>query len=475
VLKISLRRAVRILATAALLTAAGCATASAARDSTPAAPVSRITAVSVEEGGGSILLIREAGGVCSLERLDPESGSSAPLVRLASCADRIERNREGDLLLRGGSGVIWLDHETLQAVPWEGESNARPGLRLYDALGKDTFAWERTEGWAWRRGGELEIIEGDRPLAVTLLSDGETALVVAPTSDGRVTLTRRTSVDGSEILLGSFDDVPSFDIDRSEEELVISVVRDGSRDIAIANARRERMNWVPADRGDEVMPLWAPRGYKVSFVIRNASGDLLRSVHVPTAAMTLVDFPHSTVRGIDWFPDGDRLVVAVSGPLASDHLLEAHYDHGIRRELLAPEYRFAREVDRMSGTPPGSLMVLPGRVGYGDRHPVVIWTRPGSSSGMPFESALVPLLATEEMAVVLVNGSGRDLDPSFWNELAATEWVEPSLVWLIETVGDPGESIPDGVRVIPLRSGGFSAEEAVEEILAHPELSKLRN
>jgi hypothetical protein len=77
--------------------------------------------------------------------------------------------------------------------------------------------------------------------------------------------------------------------------------------------------------------------------------------------------------------------------------------------------------------------------------------------------------------VVLVNGSGRELDPSFWNELAGTEWVEPSLVWLVETVGDPGESIPDGVRVIPLRNGGFSAEAAAEEILAHLELSKLRN
>jgi hypothetical protein len=186
------------------------------------------------------------------------------------------------------------------------------------------------------------------------------------------------------------------------------------------------------------------------------------------------------VRALDWFPDGDRLVVSVSSILESDHLLEVHYERGLLRELLEPEYRIERELDRMSGTPPGTLMVLPGRIGYGDRHPLVIWTRPGSSRGMAFDSVLVPLLERDDLALLLVNGGGGELDRSFWDELATIEWVDPSMVWLVETSEGPEEATPESVRVISLwGSGGLSGPETVEAIMARlssrPERPARRN
>jgi hypothetical protein len=452
---------------AALLAFAGCAATGGVPD--PAGGVasgSRITAVHVEPGGDSVLFAREVANECRVERLDLEGGSSTSLFPIGACPDRIGRTAEGHLLLRTSAGMIWLDNQSFLPVPWW-EEIAGEGGRLYDVLERHTFAWELANGWAWRRGSETVVIDGERPLGVTLLSEGESALVVGPSAGGRVSLKRTSWPDGGEVLLGNFEDTPAFDLDRDEEELAISVRREGSRSIAIANARKERMNWVPADPGDEVMPRWAPRGYKVSYVIRHASGDLLRTVHVPTSAMTLVDFPHASVRALDWFHDGDRLVVSVSSILESDHLLEVHYEQGVRRELFEPEYRFERELDRISGTPPGTMMVLPRRVAYDGRHPLVIWTRPGSSSGMPFDSVLVPLLQRDDLALLLANGGGGELDRSFWDELARTEWIDPSMVWLVETSEVPAEATPESVRVIPLwGSGGLSGSDAVREIVA---------
>jgi len=110
-------------------------------------------------------------------------------------------------------------------------------------------------------------------------------------------------------LTPDFPAIDSFSVSAERGEVVFSAKRKDSFDIGLVSTDGSPIHWVPEDPADEVAVQWAPRGNKISFVVRGRTGDLVRTVHVPTSAALTVDFPYATVRSLTWEPAAERFAV----------------------------------------------------------------------------------------------------------------------------------------------------------------------
>lgn len=174
-------------------------------------------------------------------------------------------------------------------------------------------------------------------------------------------------LDGKE-LTPEFAAIDSFDVNLERREVVLSAKRDKSFDIGLVSLDGSDIRWIPEDPADEVAVKWAPRGHKVSYIIRGTGGDLVRTVHVPTAMQLVADFPYATVKSLAWDESGERYSVTLTGPEASEHVESLKYDGTARKTARAPATKLDVNVEPYSG----GVMMRP-TLRYGEKLPLVLW------------------------------------------------------------------------------------------------------
>ena len=418
----------------------------------PTAP-GAITAVTLR--GDEIHLARSNGTGCAVETYVPGSELPVRVVAVADfCPSAISFLPDSDLLLEGPEGV---------AVAGERSGDA---TYLARASSSDYLTREAGE-LRWHREGRVAVAAGPW-VGPAVILDRENAVIAVrsePAGDRLVRMEwpdrgdRLTAIELTEPLGTIAAIVPDDD----QKELAISFENEGSLDIAIVNAEEPVMNLVPNDPADEVVPRWSPIGYKLSYIVRNDGGDIIRTVHVPTAAMVFVDFPDSAVLGYSWYPDGERLLVAVSSLLESDHVVETNYAGTTKAVVVPPRQKFIRRIERLPGTPAGSALVMPEGLRYGAEYPLVVWAAANRSGGAGFNPDIVPFLSRGDIGLLVINGTPADLSPEAWSAIAETRWVDDDRIWIVgDSELDPGA--PESIRRVLRNPDIGTARWVVEQI-----------
>jgi hypothetical protein len=265
--------------------------------------------------------------------------------------------------------------------------------------------------------------------------------------DGPVVVARDavgpTLANGLRLLAGPFLEIDSHAFSDSRGEVVFSAKRDDNFDIGLVSSEGSAVNWLPVDPADEVAVQWAPRGNKVSYLIRANGGDVVRTLHIPTSFQYAVPFENATIHALEWEPAAEKYAVAYSTPDASDRVEVLEYDGSHRRVVIPPAEKLAVDVMPVGS---GSVALRPLDVAYGERLPLVVWV----ADDFSWSDARAALMRDARVAVVVTK---RDPHPGsdLWTALAAEPWIDsshpfvvsPHLVTLAQGVVITGDSALD--------------------------------
>ena len=210
--------------------------------------------------------------------------------------------------------------------------------------------------------------------------------------------------------------IESLDVSLERREVVFSAKHADNFDIGLISLDGSDIHWFPSDPADEVDVQWAPRGNKVSYVVRTKAGDVVRTVHVPTSSQVSVDFPYSTIRALAWDRAAERYAVVVSSPDASDRIESMKYDGTARRTDVPPSVR----LDVTEEPVAGALMLRPATMHYGERLPLVVWI---ADPPFVWNAERAALLRKERVACAIMR---RAPDDAFWAAMRTIPWIDSS-------------------------------------------------
>jgi hypothetical protein len=285
------------------------------------------------------------------------------------------------------------------------------------------------------------------PLEWLRVAEAERMRMFAFTPEGRITLSvmgsdlRRdqgavaiqTTMLGSRLVNGDkpltdyFTVIDSFDVSRSRGEVVFSAKqRDGSLDIGLVSLDGGEIQWVPADTADEIGVKWAPRGNKISYIIRSSGGDVVRTFHVPTSFQFSVPFPQSTIHTLRWDPAAERYAVAISTPDASDRIESLAYSGEERQIVIPPAESLPVEVDVFTRD---AVLLRPRDLRYDETLPLVVWL-----GDFEWNDARAALMRAARVAVVV---SRRRPDDALWSAIAEFPWIDASSPLIVAPAGAP--------------------------------------
>lgn len=220
-----------------------------------------------------------------------------------------------------------------------------------------------------------------------------------------------------------FAAIDSISVSEARREVVFSVRR-GNYDLGLVAFEGGEIRWLPADPADEVGVQWAPRGNKISYTIRGPGGDVVRTLHIPTAASLNVDFPFGRVHSLVWDMPAERFTVTWSSPDASARTEILKYDGTDRKLLKAPESKLDVTIDPFG---PGAIVLRPAQIAYDERLPLVVWR---DDDLFAWSEARARLVRSARVALVITRG---EVDPAL---VAGSAWLDPKRVF---TVGEKGE------------------------------------
>ena len=229
-------------------------------------------------------------------------------------------------------------------------------------------------------------------------------------------------VNGTKELTPPFLAIDSFDVSESRKEIVFSAKRKDNFDVGLVSVDGSDIHWIPEDPSDETNVQWAPRGNKVSYIVHTKSGDIVRTVHVPTAVQVTVDFPWSSIHALAWEPKAERYAVACSTPDASDRVEIAAYDGSKRSTPIPPARRLDVNIDRIAE----AIVVRPATMHYNERLPLVVWVTPDV---FRWNDARARLENDARVVVAIVKQQPSD---SFWKTAAEVPWLDMSRVWVVD-------------------------------------------
>ncbi|MFZ2491390.1 MAG: hypothetical protein WA208_07880 [Thermoanaerobaculia bacterium] len=182
-----------------------------------------------------------------------------------------------------------------------------------------------------------------------------------------------------------FAAVDSLDLSETRQEIVFSAQREGDFDIGLVATSGGDVTWLPDDPTDEVAVQWAPRGHKVSYVIRAPGGDVIRTLHIPTSFQFSIDFPWAHVTDVAWDAAAERLAVVLSSPDASACVEVVRYEGTERRVAVKPRVTTRLTVEPLAG----GLLLRPSDLAYDARLPLVVWESPVVNEWSAARAALV--------------------------------------------------------------------------------------
>jgi hypothetical protein len=219
----------------------------------------------------------------------------------------------------------------------------------------------------------------------------------------------------------------SYDVSLSRQEVVFSAKRD-SFDVGLVNLTGGAIVWVPADPADEVQVRWAPRGNKISYIVRGAAGDLVRTLHVPTSAQLTVDFPNARVHAVGWEPKAERYAALISSLDASYRVETVKYGGEERKVAQEPQVR----LDVVTELLAGGTLVRPATLKYDERLPLVIWL---TDTPNQWDDALAALLKNARVAALVTTQMPDAIDLPF---------VDQSRTYVVLAQGTDGTHGTDG-------------------------------
>jgi hypothetical protein len=297
--------------------------------------------------------------------------------------------------------------------------------------------------------------------AVALAADGTVTTAPQPADPiapkGAIRVMGTAIVNGEKVLTEAFPAVDSFDLSESRGEVVFSAKRDKGFDIGLVAIEGSPISWIPADPADEVGVQWAPRGNKISFVIRSAFGDVIRTVHIPTSADLTVDFPFSRVHALAWDPAGERFAIAHSSPVASDSVEVMKYGGGGRTVAVKSEARVDANIEPFAGH---AIVLQRPDIAYEERLPLVIWV---TDDPLAWSDARADLIRNARVALVVTS---REPDAALWKRAKETAWIDAGRAFVVTARATPieGATVIAGQPGVP--EGRYRTRRSVVEVPA---------
>jgi hypothetical protein len=266
--------------------------------------------------------------------------------------------------------------------------------------------------------------------SVALADDGTVTPSAEPTlprlSDGPIRVLTGTSgatlLNGGKVLAEKLAAIDSFDLSESRGEVAFSAKRERGFDIGLISTDGGPVHWMPDDPADEVAVQWAPRGNKISYVIRAAGGDVVRTLHIPTSFQFAVPFPGSTIHALAWDSQAERYAVAYSTVDASDRVEVLKYD-GAERKLAIPPQR-QLDIDAVPFVS-GAILLRPRDLRYDEKLPLVVWI----ANDFSWSDARAALLTNHRLAMVVTKQS---LDEVLWRQIVGVAWLDQERTFLVD-------------------------------------------
>lgn len=272
----------------------------------------------------------------------------------------------------------------------------------------------------------MSVPETPRIRAVQLAADGTVtqSAAVRPAGEIRIASTGagQRLMRGVTPLTDSFLAIDSFDVSESRGEIVFSAKRADNFDIGLVAVEGSQVNWAPAEPVDEVGVQWAPRGNKVSYVVRARGGDLIRTLHIPTSFQLAADFPSAKIHALGWDPPAEKFAVVYSTPDASDRVEVMAYRDAERRMAVPPAVRLAADIEPLA---PEAIVLRPQGVRYGEKLPLVVWI---DDEPFAWSDARAELLRNARVACVVTRRAPAD---ALWRAARETAWIDASRVFVV--------------------------------------------
>lgn len=249
-------------------------------------------------------------------------------------------------------------------------------------------------------------------------------------------------LNGTKALTPQFDAIDSFDASADRQEIVFSAKREHGFDVGLVSMDGSDIHWIPEDPADEVDAQWAPRGNKVSYIMRTAAGSIVRTVHIPTGTPLSVGFPQTQIDALVWEPQAERFAVVIESPEASQSLVSMAYAGDKRKELVAPAARLDVTLEPVGGI----LVMRPISMRYNERLPLVVWI---DARPFAWSDARARLMRDMRVAIAIAPSAGD----AFWSEVQNVPWIDSAKTYIVNGTMSwkPAISITGDANVPPHR------------------------
>ena len=294
----------------------------------------------------------------------------------------------------------------------------------------------------------LSVPSATRIGSVTLAEDGKVTTTAERSpvrlSDGPIRIVPNgggsTLMNGDTVLTAGLGTIESLDLSESRGEVAFSARRENGFDIALIATEGGEVHWLPTnDPADELAVQWAPRGHKISYVIRASGGDIVRTLHIPTAHQYAIPFTGATIHALAWDPQAERYAVAYSTPESSDRVEVLEYSGEERRTAIAPERTLDVEVGPFA---PGAIVLHPRDIRYNEKLPLVVWI----ADDFSWSDARAALLTKARVVVVVTT---RTPDAALWKAAEGTAWLDSTRVFVVgQTVDGQVTGPPSATAIV---------------------------
>jgi len=384
----------------------------------PAPAPAIVRDVAFDLDGQRIFALVSRDRACFLEiwKLPATSTGSFPME---SCPASLQVISDGTLLLTGAGSpphapARWLTPEGM----WIRDSDV-----IVTAISRQSYV---------RRVGLR--LEWKTPSGVTTLPSGLTRPILLPKSmsvlgllgDAIVVVDESGSV---RPIATDLRDVESIAVSPDERDAIFSARRGNGHDVALTSLSTGKVDWIQSDPSDETAVTWAPRGNKVSYLVRGFSGPVLRTVHVPTGFQLPIDFRMRHISKVSWDLKAERFAVVSSSPSESDRIEVMNYNGEGMTRVRPPDKTVLIEPERLPEGAGEGVLVRPPTLLYNRRYPLVVWL----ATDDPIRWSSRRIEAWRESNRGMVVTRKANLTARFWEVLRALTWVDAASITIVST------------------------------------------